>query len=1167
MDNNAPIKYSDLIQPDDSISKLREELAAVSRQYVVLMEEIKKEAGSVRASLAGVSGATLTDQKVLEEYNATVEKLNKKQAQLIVAKTETAKQLAEEAQKLREVNNELKTSAKLRDAQPGSYNALSAQYARIKKDLNNMSAQERKTTKEGQELEKQAAAIYLEMKKLQEVTGKHTLSVGDYGIATANLASDIRNAIQALTQMRIEMAQLEAEGQKGSDRWTELSNTSQRLAKDLRDLKREYQITKLETNALGQQTRYLNDIIGVLSTGAGGLSALTGTMKLFGLSTENTSEALVQLNAVMAIANGVSQAWNSLFKQGNILNKIREWQNKQLAKSQALLNATNTKATVIQALLNKVAAANPYLLLAGAILLVVGAIAAWIAGANNAIKQQKILNEQTAIDIEFTKTLADLRNSTIKENIASMEREIEVLKARKAAEWEILVLEKRIQRQREIMSRQNLESEKEYKDNLEANRSELVRLEGELANLKRASAMGWGIVSGVDLNGQHLVKRAAKLVPLVQKAIDNLKAKVEIGVELVVDEEETRKQAQILHEQENRMLEGMLDTQRSAARAAEDVRVDLIAQRFKKERAMTKNNAERQIQDLYTRLIREKNLDEETRASIFKTIERLRTKLSRDLEVINNKEKEANIKAARDTEDARFAAMQDTAQKRKLLLDTQYQRDIEDLEFRLATEKDLTDKEREEIANQIKAREEQYKTDTQQFWLDIYAEELDVEAQYLEDRLNMVSENTKEAMELRLEAIENQREAELTANRMLAEEERRDEQEINDKYDYLALREEIRSTNELNKQKLEAELEYEEAVFNLKEHSETEIQRFQLRQQKERLLAELKAQEAMLTILSGEERAATERNIETIRLQIIALNRELNKTAKVNNIWELFGLSADIADALQTVADQVLDSLHEITEARIQAAEAAEEQAKREADAAQDALQAELEARANGYANEVATTRQELELKKKAEKEATEAKKKAQEDQAKIDTLTQISSLITASANIWSALGGISRIAAIAAIATMFGSFAYAKIRASQITKESYGEGTVQLLQGGSHQSGNDIDLGTKPDGTKRRAEGGEFFAVINKRNSRKYRQIIPDVIHSLNDGSFATRYLGASERVGELAFATTGSGTDVSQIEKDVEQIRKQNETRVYTDPQGNTILIYKNLTRKLKS
>ncbi len=151
----------------------------------------------------------------------------------------------------------------------------------------------------------------------------------------------------------------------------------------------------------------------------------------------------------------------------------------------------------------------------------------------------------------------------------------------------------------------------------------------------------------------------------------------------------------------------------------------------------------------------------------------------------------------------------------------------------------------------------------------------------------------------------------------------------------------------------------------------------------------------------------------------------------------------------------------------------------------------------------------------------------------------------------------------------MWGSFAFAKIKAAQVTKEQYGEGTVELLQGGSHASGHDIDLGTKPDGTRRRAEGGEYFAVINKRNSRRFGHVIPDVINSLNDGTFADKYQRANAAMSGVAFGLVGggTGTDVSALEKDVAAIKEQGDRMQYVDGNGNTVIRYKNLTRKIKN
>ena len=148
----------------------------------------------------------------------------------------------------------------------------------------------------------------------------------------------------------------------------------------------------------------------------------------------------------------------------------------------------------------------------------------------------------------------------------------------------------------------------------------------------------------------------------------------------------------------------------------------------------------------------------------------------------------------------------------------------------------------------------------------------------------------------------------------------------------------------------------------------------------------------------------------------------------------------------------------------------------------------------------------------------------------------------------------------------MWGSFAYAKIKAVQATRQEYGEGTVELLEGGSHASGNDIDLGYDPKTRKhRRAEGGEFFAVVNKRNSRRYRNVIPDVINSFNDGTFADKYQKTSQVMDGMAVKVIQSGTDVSLLERKVEEIRKQGERQVYAD--GDSIIIrYKNLTQRIR-
>ena len=250
---------------------------------------------------------------------------------------------------------------------------------------------------------------------------------------------------------------------------------------------------------------------------------------------------------------------------------------------------------------------------------------------------------------------------------------------------------------------------------------------------------------------------------------------------------------------------------------------------------------------------------------------------------------------------------------------------------------------------------------------------------------------------------------------------------------------------------------------------------------------------------------------------------------------------------------------------RVEMAQQQVEQANNEVHVAQQALTAEIEAKNAGYASNVELARKELAMAKDNQKKALDEQAKAQKQQLAMQTLTQASDLISASAKIWAQLGFPW---AIPAIAVMWGSFAASKIKAMQAVKggtEKYGEGTVELLDGGSHQSGNDIDLGRKKDGTRRRAEGGEYFAIINKRSSRKYRSLIPDIVNALNNGTFAEKYMHAFPSADAIAVNVAGRGTDISGLSSDVRRIREQGERRTYTDAQGNVVMTYKNLTRRI--
>ena len=285
----------------------------------------------------------------------------------------------------------------------------------------------------------------------------------------------------------------------------------------------------------------------------------------------------------------------------------------------------------------------------------------------------------------------------------------------------------------------------------------------------------------------------------------------------------------------------------------------------------------------------------------------------------------------------------------------------------------------------------------------------------------------------------------------------------------------------------------------------------------------------------------------------------------------------ELISGLQT-AMQYMD---EFMDKRIEMAEIAVEAAQRESEAAKTNLDYEMEARANGYAHNVDLARREYEEKLAIEQKAIEEKQRLQKIQEGIDTATQISSLVTATAQIWAAYTKIpaGKVLAIAATALMWSSFAAAKVQAAQLANaKTYGEGGMEYIDyGGSHASGRDVDFGRTKDGRPRRVEKGEVVSVINKKNVEKYGvSNIENIVNSLNNGTFEKQYISSrfastlskSSNVVEsterntlgdmysLAFSMlgmpTGDSADLSTIERGISTLVSQNDVRVVPTPYG---------------
>jgi hypothetical protein len=1159
-DNNNPIKYSDLVKPDSSISDLINQLDQLSDAYMNTLKNIKSEALTVRAALAGVSGATESGRATIKGATTDTDRLTRAARDLAFAESENAKRLAELKQAQKEQNDINKLVIRLNQSAEGSYNRLSAQYSLNKIYLNNMTVEEREATEEGRKLVQETKAIYEEMKRLQEATGKTSLNVGNYSDAAKGLTTQIENQTKQLALLRLE-------GKQGTAEYQQLSKETAILRDAVRDA------TKEITN-MASDTSNLDAVLSLAAGASGGFAAFTGAMELFGAESEDVQEAQKKLQAAIAITTGVQAIQNAVQKQSALMLGISRIQMAALSKAQVynrLVTMQGTKATlaatVAQKIFNLVAAANPYVLLALALITVVGALLLFASNTDKSAKEQKKLNEAQKVWLDYLETEAAEMNRVSNERVAQLTRELNIAKARNAGLNETRKIEDEILAERTKAHNKSVGFYGQELEDLEANRKKLKELNEALLLVNQAKARGdKKILIDVDLDGKLDKVKVDDAIDAIQGQIDNTGRAVQIAVDLNTEGADLDAERKIQAAQRVNEARNIAKQETDILRKAEDARIALIKNSFDQQRATRQAANARAIADIQLQLRTEANLTAKARKALNDQIVALREQLAIEMVDIANQQRAAELAAERTTQDARLALMAEGAEKQREQLRVEYERQIQDITTRLETERGLTEAQTTELLNQQMLLQQQYAKQLDELNDQITIDQMQKEADRTQLRLDAAREGSQEEINLRIQLLQQQRAIELAQNRQLAEDVRQSEADINAKYDA----EVLKQTTELNQQRALMLFDQTQALeaseFDLIRNSEERKTRFRLAQEKARL-------QKILELNKTAGVKMTDAEVQTIQNTIAKIDQEIEKSKgdeRGNDIYGLFGLNLDDdqKEAISTSVSFAMEQLQTFLDAKLAAADAAVSAADKEVESSRRALDAELEARNAGYANNVIMAQKELDNAKKNQEKALKEQQKAQKAQAAIQTIQQIGNLVSATAMIWAQLGFPW---AIPAIAVMWGSFAASKIKAAQLAKqsqgsESYGDGTVELLGGGSHQSGNDVDLGTKPDGTRRRAEGGEFFAVINKRNSRRYRKLIPDVIKSLNNGTFARRYGNAYAGGDGIVLNVNGQSPDIKELQNDVREIKEQNRRRFIPVSDG-TVELYKNLRRKYKN
>lgn len=1041
----AADSYKALKKELKELDKLFKTLSQVDRIDPELGGELAKEIVDLKKALKDADAA-------LTPFVSGLYELARAKNKLAFARSEENKELKLYTSQIREANRVAELEVAIANSAEGSYNRLSAQYALNKIRLNQMGEADEEAVRAKRALELETKALYQQMIKLQEATGNHTLSVGNYKKVWNGLGMSVNQIVRELPAAAISLNTF----------FLGISNNVPILMdeiKKVRDLNAKLRAEGKQTKSvIGEVTRALfswNTVMVLLLT----VFAMHGEAILNWISNLFRGEARI-LSLTERLKNLNEELKNSSKGYGS--NYV---QFKKLADEWKALTSEKEKLQWIED--NR----SEFNRLELAIKTVNDADKAFITNTAQVLTAMKLRARATAAEALAADKYAE-----------------ELTKREEARQARIKV-------------------------------KELQKAGGTLPSAVGSSVTGYVQMGGPGMSEVGLTEKAAAL----DKVADAAKKTADAYYDMAAAD--------------------------NAAADAALKSIGLFGKANKGSRGPQPKDTEDTIESLSL--------------SATKAYQDSVTKLERD----EIKKRRKEYLEAYNTEVADLARKYNKIQR---ILDGQ------DSRYKKLTEeqKEQALKAQDDIVRAIESKQKAVEQNLALLTYQQQEQDAQTQLEALNLQIEAVKSGSEEELRLRLQILRVEEQIALARNKQLPPSQQQDESTI--KAGFKKRRTD--TIEDYNSSNFDLQQQIQKQQFDSAKHNQQQINRFTLQQEKERWDRLIDLAEAGVLGWKKPQIDAAKEIVNNLEQQISdneSFIARVGERGFKGALFESFGWNEDQIDAMSQATDFIVNQFREILAAEVALAEKEKELADERVARAQSAYEAEVEARNNGYANNVATAKKELEQEKKNQLQKQKILEAAQKRQQAVDTIAQTSSLITASALLWKSFAGTGPAApflAAAAIAAMWTSFAVAKIKARQVTSagsEEYGEGGLEFLEGGSHASGNDIDLGINNKRKRRmRAEGGEALAIINKRRTRQYRKVLPDVIESFNKGTFEDKYLNAFAGADRANISiVSNSSTDLSKLERDVSSIRKQNETKYFTMPDGTVIMQYKNVKRIIKN
>lgn len=1202
MAEDDKIKYSDIIEPDDSIEKLVKQLGELNQSYETMVNAIRAGADRIVHSLKSASGATSEGRKAIDEATASTSRLERAQNELKLALSDTGKQIAWLKAQTSDANRATVEQQRYIQQAISSYDRLKSDLKQTVELYKSLTAAERADSEMGQQLLNDILNLKNQIKALDDQMKPHIQTLSEVEKAEQRLAYlqsdegkrllELKAKIAELTSARKQqkatvdpLAQAQeklAYAQSEENQQLKLYSTQIREANQIAQLQAtiansaegsynrlsaQYALNKIRLNQMSAAEREAADSGKKLEAETNAiyqqmikLQEATGNYRLSVGHYQKTWDGLgISISQVVRELPAAAVSLNTFFLgiSNNIPMVVDEIN--RLRKKNELLRAEGKETvSVTKSIVKSLFSWNTALVVLLTVFSMYGKeIITWI---------DKTLAGRDAAK-SFEDALEDLNDELGKGSTGSYGQQIAVLR-RLSENWKDLG--DNIKAQTQWIK----DNEKEFSklgitiDSInDANNAFVDNTESVVAAYK-ARAKAEAALNVVSQQYQKLLvaENKAELEKVREygffdKTINYFKAlwggisgpDSDLSLETRLKKQRQRNVESLQKDAD--ALEKEVESYFNVWKFYED-QADALFKEIGLEESHKKDKRGRTPRDADDRL---NNLA----LAAEKAYQKSRTEIERD----ENKKRRAEAFASFNQE---IADLNDKYSRIQKILNGQ------DEKYKKLTEsqKETAIKALDDIENAIKNKQKGLTLSLDLLNIDVEIQKAEQLLELLELEGEVSKKGSYEELSNSLKRLDVERQIALLKNAQLPEAKRQPTSTINASFD----KQKAITIGSFNMSSFDEQQALDEAVFNEVKRSETEITRFKLEQEKARWQEQIRLAEAGGLDWSQAQIDAAKATVKGIDRELSELDdfiKNIGKKGLGGTLLEKLGFDDDQIDALKDAVNIVIEQLQSIMDAEVELAEQAVEAAEARVEAAQKAYDAEVEARNNGYANNVATAKKELEQEKKNQQEKQKMLQAAQKRQEAMNTITQASSLVTASANLWSSFSSIPIVGpalALAAIATMWTSFAVAKIKAKQVTasqSDEYGEGGLEFLEGGSHASGDDIDLGIKNKKKRRmRAEGGEALAIISKKRTRKYKKILPDVINSLNKGTFEDKYLNAFASSDGLNISLNSNGSvDLSKIEDDVRSIRKQSETKYYTLPNGTVVIQHKNVKRIIKN